>query len=106
MDDLVQRLEKMGDRIPAEAKAQSDKEYLENYKHCKKAILMSECFEKTNAAKEAYAYRHPEYIEMLQGLKEATYTYVCEKLTREKLKMDVQVWQTTQANNRFLQEKV
>lgn len=82
------------------AKAKSQRVYLEEFRKSKKAILMAESTDKAANAREQYAYSHPEYLELLQGIRAAVET-------EEKLRWDmiaaqarVEIWRTEQANNR------
>lgn len=74
--------------------------HLEEFRKSKKALLMAECPEKAANAREQYAYAHPEYIQLLDGLKEAVRA---EEELRWKLvaaQMRVEIWRSVQANNR------
>lgn len=82
------------------AKAKAERVYLEEYRKSLKAILMKRTLETTVAAQEREAYSDPEYLQLLQGIKEATEI-------EEKLRWDligaqarVEIWRTEQANNR------
>lgn len=82
------------------AEAKSQRVYLEEFRKSKKALLMAQSSESAANAREQYAYAHPEYLELLQGLKAAIEV-------EEKLKWDmvaaqarVEIWRTEQANNR------
>jgi len=85
------------------AKANADKVYLEQYRKSLKAIKESEAQEKgikTGQERQAYAYSHPEYLELLKGLREAT-----EKSEELRYRMKIAeervgVWRTKQANGR------
>ncbi len=57
------------------AKAKADVVYLTEFRKSKKAILMQEAATngyKTGQEREAYAYSHQEYLDLLLGLKAAT----------------------------------
>lgn len=82
------------------AKAKAERVYLEEYRKSLKAILMKRTIETSVAAQEREAYSDPEYLQLLQGIKEATEV-------EEKLRWDligaqarVEIWRTEQANNR------
>ena len=82
------------------AKAKSQRVYLEEFRKSKKAILMAESTDKAANAREQYAYSHPDYLELLDGIRAAVET-------EEKLRWDmiaaqarVEIWRTEQANNR------
>ncbi len=53
------------------AKAKANRIYLENFLKSKRSILMSKSSAKSVAAAEVDAYADPEYISLLDGLKEA-----------------------------------
>lgn len=82
------------------AKAKAERVYLEEFRKSKKALLMKASPESSGIAQERDAYSHPEYRELLIGLKEAVEI-------EEKLKWDliaaqarVEIWRTESANNR------
>ena len=82
------------------AKAKAERVYLEEYRKSLKAILMKRSLETAVNAQEREAYSDPEYLQLLQGIKEATEI-------EEKLRWDligaqarVEIWRTEQANNR------
>ena len=53
------------------AKARAERTYIEEYRKSLKAILMKRSGEKVIAAQERDAYAHPEYTQLLDGLREA-----------------------------------
>jgi len=82
------------------AKAKAERTYIEEYRKSLKSILMKRSMETAIGAQEREAYAHPEYVQLLEGLKEAV-------LIEERLKWDitaatlrVEIWRTEQANNR------
>jgi hypothetical protein len=83
------------------AEAKADRIYLEEFRKSKKALLMNECTEKAANAREQYAYAHPDYQELLKGLRAAV-------AVEEKLKWDliaaqarVEIWRSQEATNRL-----
>lgn len=82
----------------AEAKAQ--RVYIEEYRKSKKALLMAQSSAEAANAREQYAYSHPEYIALLDGLKAAV--EVEEKLKWELLaaQIRVDVWRSQEASAR------
>ena len=83
------------------AQAKADRIYLEEYRKSLKAILMKQSMEMAIGAQERDAYAHPDYVELLQGLKAAVET-------EEKLRWDliaaqarVEVWRSQEATNRM-----
>jgi hypothetical protein len=82
------------------ARAKAERIYLEEFRKSKKALLMQKHREESIGAQEREAYAHPEYKELLEGLREAI-----ER--EEKLRWDlvaaqarVDVWRSLEASNR------
>jgi len=108
-DKLVERLENMSPAIKAHAKAKSERIYIEQFRKSKKALLMVEGGKngiKTAVDREQYAYAHPEYQELLTGLKEAVEVEETCRWTLEQLKMKFEMWRTIQANERYQQDRL
>ena len=85
---------------PKFAEAKANRVQLEEFRKSKKALLMNECPEKAANAREQYAYAHHEYIQLLDGLKEAVRA---EEELRWKLiaaQMRVEIWRSQEATNR------
>jgi hypothetical protein len=88
------------------AKAKSERVYLDEFRRSKRALLMQEAelhgYE-TSAAQERQAYSHPEYQELLQGLKIAVETE--EKLRWQMVaaQMKIDIWRSQEASNRQLE---
>lgn len=53
------------------AQAKANRVYLEEYRKSKKALLMNQSTETTVNAREQYAYSHPDYVAVLDGIKAA-----------------------------------
>lgn len=72
--NVFKALDFLRDNAEAYAKAKSERIYLEEFRKTKKALLMRDAEAKghqTSASQEREAYSHPEYVELLQGLKAA-----------------------------------
>ena len=82
------------------AQAKANRVFLEEFRKSKKALLMSQSTAEAANAREQFAYAHPEYVELLQGLKEAVETE--EKLKWELVaaQLRVDVWRSEEASNR------
>jgi hypothetical protein len=83
------------------AKAKADRIYMEEYRKSLKAILMKRSMETAVNAQEREAYSHPEYLDLLKGLREAVEA-------EEKLRWDmvaaqarVEVYRTQEASKRM-----
>jgi hypothetical protein len=82
------------------AKAKAERCYIEEFRKSLKAILMKRSMESAIGAQEREAYAHPEYVQLLEGLREAI--EIEEKLRWDLLgaQARVEIWRTEQANNR------
>lgn len=87
-------------KAPEYAKARAERIYLEEFRKTKKAILFREAPEKTIAEREHWAYAHPEYQDLLKGIREAVQV---EEELRWKLiaaQTRVDVWKATEYGQR------
>jgi len=82
------------------AQAKSSRVYLEQFRKTKKALLINECEEGTIQTRESYAYAHPEYLEVLEGLRDAVELEEEAKFKLRAAELRVEVWRTTSANER------
>ena len=85
---------------PRFAKAKSERVYIENFLRSKKSILMAQV-EGSNPTKEAYAYAHPEYIELLEGLRTAVEAEETLKWKMTAAELVVEIWRSQEASNRM-----
>lgn len=82
------------------AQAKADRVHLEHFRKSKKALLMNECAEKAVTAREQYAYSHPDYMNLLEGLREAVRVEETLRWRLTAAQLRVEVWRSENANNR------
>ena len=85
---------------PRFAQARAQRLHIEEFRKSKKALLMQQSDGKTVSEREAYAYAHPEYVQLLDGYKVAV---EAEETFRWKLKaaeLEVEIWRSKEASNR------
>ena len=82
------------------AQSVANRKYLEDFKKVQISILFSQSPEDTVAAKEAWAYAHPDYRKVIEGLKVATEEEVELKHHFTTAEARIEVWRTMQANSR------
>jgi len=103
MEDIEKLIHAWREHVSEYASAKAETVYLSEFRKSKKAILMVEAQAggiKTGQEREAYAYSHPEYLELLQGLRAST-----EKSEELKYRMIIaerrcDIWRTKQASGR------
>ena len=84
------------------AQAKADRTYLEHFLKSKLALLMSESTETTMAGKEMDAKKHPDYIALLYGIKEAIKIEEELKWKLISAQLAVEIYRTESANNRAI----
>lgn len=87
---------------PTFAQAKANRIYLEEFRKSKKALLMGECVEKAVNAREQYAYAHPDYLTLLDGLKAAIEVEETLKWQMTAAQARIEIWRTESANNRSI----
>jgi hypothetical protein len=84
------------------AKAKAERVYLEEWRKSKKALLMKSSGVDSIAAQEREAYSHPEYQEVLNGLKEAVEREESLRWGLGAAQARVELYRTESANNRAM----
>jgi inorganic pyrophosphatase/exopolyphosphatase len=86
------------------AQAEAERQYLMEFRKSKKAILMAEAERSEHsmpiAKQERYAYSHPEYLELLEGLKVAIEKAVLLRHKIQVMNMRFEQWRSKQATLR------
>lgn len=84
----------------AYAQAKAEVTFIEQFMKSKKAILFSEAMGNTIAEKDAYAYKHPEYLELLDGLREAVEEAERLRWLLVAAQARIDIWRSQEASNR------
>ena len=71
MNEPTKAIQYLIDTAPLYAKAKADRIYLESFVKSRKAQLMSQAGTEVLGKQETYAYAHPDYIAILEGIREA-----------------------------------
>jgi hypothetical protein len=85
---------------PRFAAAKAQRVYLEEFRKSKKALLMNESPEKAANAREQYAYSHPDYIGVVEGIRAAIEIEETLKWELIGAQLRVEVWRSQEASNR------
>jgi hypothetical protein len=102
-EQLEQRLQELREQADRYAKAHSQRIYLDHYRKSKLAMLMkyyaAKGFDTVNA-QEREARTHPEYLEVLDGLRDATEVAEKEGWHLRIAMQGSSLWQTQEATKR------
>jgi hypothetical protein len=85
---------------PEYAKAKAERVYLEEFRKSKKSLLLQDAPQGTVADREAYAYAHPEYVQLLEALRTAVEAEETARWGLIAAQARVEVWRSTEATNR------
>ena len=102
-DDIERPLTFIRDNAGKYAKAKADRVYLEEFRKSKKAMLFIEAEKhgiKTIAEREAWAYAHPDYQQLLEGLRVAIEIEEKTRMMIEAARLKINLYQTQQADQR------
>lgn len=93
----------MRDNATSLAQAKANRVYLEEFRKSKKAMLMRDAEldgHKTSSAQEREAYANDEYVQLLEGLKDAVEAEEKLKWMMSAAELKVEIWRTQSANAR------
>lgn len=82
------------------AKAKANRMQLEYFIKSKRAILMQTAQGDSSAAKEMNALAHPEYLQCLEGLRQAVEIEEKTRWLMNAAQTKVEIWRTQEANSR------
>lgn len=83
------------------AEAKANRVFLDEFRKSKKALLMAQSRAEAANAREQFAYSHPEYIELLEGIKSAVEIEEKLKWELEAARLRVDVWRSQETSNRM-----
>lgn len=100
--NIFRCLDFLRDTAPKYAKAKADRVYLEAFLKSKKAILMKQvsAAHPSAAAQEREALAHPEYLELLDGLRIATEEEEKLRWLIEAARARCEVWRSLESSRR------
>lgn len=88
------------DNAAAYAKAKSERIYLHEFRKSQKAMLINACDDKGVQAKEAFAYSHADYIEVLEGYRIAVEEEEKLRWMMVAAQAKIDIWKTESVNSR------
>lgn len=81
------------------AQAKADRIQLEHFRKSKEAILASQA-QGTVLERQAHAFNHPDYKEVLDALHEAVMKEETFRYRMKAAELKIEIWRTIEANNR------
>lgn len=102
-EQLEKALNFIRDNAKEYAQAKAKRVYLTEFRKSQKAILMTKAQEegaKTSAAQERIAYSDPVYLELLEGIREATEREEELRFLVKGAELKIDIWRTRSANQR------
>ena len=82
------------------ASAKANRIHIEEFRKSKKALLMNLCTAETVNAREQFAYSHPDYIQLIEGLKHAVEVEESLRWKMTAAQMRVEIWRSLEATAR------
>lgn len=101
--NIFAALDFIRDNAKTYAKAKADRVYLEEFRKTRKALCMKAAERAgatTAAAQEREAYADPEYVQLLEGLQEATEREETLRWLMVAAQAKIEAWRTIEANRR------
>ena len=101
MNEPTKAIQYLIDTAPLYAKAKADRMYLEEFRKSRKAQLASQAGTEVLGKQETFAYAHPEYIQILEGIKQAVEKEEKYRWLMTAAQARIEVWRTEQYSARM-----
>jgi len=101
MNEPTKAIQYLIDTAPLYAKAKADRIYLEEFRKSRKAQLASQAGTEVLGKQETFAYAHPEYIQILEGIREAVEKEETYRWMMTAAQAKIEVWRTQQYSARL-----
>jgi hypothetical protein len=101
MNEPTRAIQFLIDTAPLYAKAKADRMFLEEFRKSRKAQLASQAGTEVLGKQETFAYAHPEYIEILDGIREAVEKEERFRWLMTAAQARIEVWRTEQYSARM-----
>jgi hypothetical protein len=94
MNEPTKAIQYIIDTAPLYAKAKADRMYLEEFRKSRKAQLMAQAGTEVLGKQETYAYAHQDYIEILEGIRQAVETEEKYRWLMTAAQARIECWRT------------
>ena len=99
--DVEKCLDWMRDYAPNLASAKANMTFQAEKRKSVKADLMQRSTEKTESAKESWAYAHPEYLKCLDDMRISVYDYELLRVQLMACELKIEVWRSLESTARM-----
>lgn len=100
--EIEKALDYLRDNAEKAAQARANRIYCEEFRKCKKALLMKQSNAEAISAQERDAYAHPEYQEFIEGLRAAVFEDERHRFLLAAASAKIDAWRSEQANLRTM----
>jgi len=100
--DIEKCLDWMRDNAIELANAKANMVFQTEKRKTIKADLMQKSLEKTESAKESWAYAHSDYTEHLEKMRIAIYDYELIRVQMVACELKIEAWRSLEATNRMI----
>jgi hypothetical protein len=104
MNEPTKAIQYLIDTAPLYAKAKATRMYLEEFRKSRKAQLMSQAGTEVLGKQEVYAYAHQDYIQILDGIRQAVEREERFRWLMTAAQARIEVWRTEQYSARIEQK--
>lgn len=101
MNEPTKAIQYLIDTAPLYAKSKADRMFLDEFRKSRKAQLQSQAGTEVLGKQETYAYAHADYIQILEGIREAVEREERYRWLMTAAQTRISVWQTEQYNARL-----
>jgi hypothetical protein len=101
MNEPTKAIQFLIDTAPLYSKAKAERMYLEEFRKSRKAQLQSQSGTEVIGKQETYAYAHADYIEILEGIKQAVEKEEKYRWLMTAAQARIEVWRTEQYSARM-----
>jgi len=101
MNEPTKAIQYLIDTAPLYAKAKADRMYLEEFRKSRKAQLASQAGTEVLGKQETFAYAHADYIEILEGIRQAVEKEERFRWLMTAAQARIEVWRTEQYSARM-----
>ena len=101
MNEPTKAIQYLIDTAPLYAKAKADRIYLEQFVKSRKAQLQSQAGTEVIGKQESFAYAHPDYIAILEGIRQAVEIEEKYRWLMTAAQARIECWRTEQYSARI-----